>query len=110
MLPSGTNTLAAAARRQVGRLQHALSVAGFECSRLVCWHVSLLRMQGVLNDTALLLLANELWTVLDVAGTPVTEAGLLAAVPQTPGVQTLDITGCADLRAPLYQTWAQSCI
>ena len=57
-----------------------------------------------MNDTALLLLANELWTILDVAGTPVTEAGLLAAVPQTPGVQALDVTGCAHCRILVCST------
>ena len=53
------------------------------------------RAQGVLDDAALALLANELWTVLDLAGSLVSEAGLLAALPCTPAVLTLDVTGCA---------------
>ena len=54
-------------------------------------------VQGVLDDTALQLLANELWDLLDVSSTSVSEAGLLAAVAHTPLLHTLDVTGCVKL-------------
>lgn len=52
-------------------------------------------MQGLVTDSVLASLADELWHILDLAScTAVSDAGLHGLLPVLPHLQALDLSGC----------------
>ncbi len=67
-------------------------------------------MQGLMDDEALRMLADEDWVVLDLAGcSNITAAGLAAVLPMLGYVAAVDLTACGGVRAATLRLLAASC-